>query len=276
MLPLLSKPALSSAVSVDTHLHVFAPGQSVPGARYTPAYAASLEDWQAVARAQAVTHGVLVQTSFMGTDNTLLLAQLDQHPATLRGVVVVKPDAALPLLMAWHARGVRGIRLNLAGGSHGTDDWAAATRLWDAVSQLGWHLELHTDTGALPGVLALLPHDLPLVLDHFAKPARASLHDATVLAVRRCGVGKVHIKLSAAYRLALGVDPQELARLWLGELGPDALLWGSDWPCTNHEARAEYAKLHAALEDWLGADTALTHQVRSANPMRLYWGQLPR
>jgi predicted TIM-barrel fold metal-dependent hydrolase len=28
---------------------------------------------------------------------------------------------------------------------------AAATVLWDAVAQMGWHVELHTDTGALPG-----------------------------------------------------------------------------------------------------------------------------
>jgi predicted TIM-barrel fold metal-dependent hydrolase len=153
--------------------------------------------------------------------------------------------------------------------------WAAATALWDAVMQLGWHVELHTDTGALPGVLAALPQALSLVVDHFAKPARAATHDATVAALRerglRGGAGGVHVKLSAAYRLGPGADPQLLAPLWRDELGPQALLWGSDWPCTNHEAQAHYPTLHAALDDWLGSEHGLLQRVRSANPMRLYW-----
>jgi predicted TIM-barrel fold metal-dependent hydrolase len=271
----LSKPPHRSPTSVDTHWHVFEAGQSVPGARYTPAYTAPFAAWRALAASVGVTHGVLVQTSFMGADNRLLLGQLAQHPDTLRAVAVVAPEASPALLSSLHAQGVRGIRLNLAGGPHAMAGWADAQALWDAVSQLGWHVELHTDTGALPPVLAALPVALPLVLDHFAKPAQARLHDATVAAVgqrqRRSGAGGVHVKLSAAYRLGPGADPSALAHLWLDELGPQALLWGSDWPCTNHEPRADYPTLHAALADWLGGDPALLQQVRCVNPMRLYW-----
>jgi predicted TIM-barrel fold metal-dependent hydrolase len=282
MQPKMSKPGLAGAISVDTHFHVFEASHSLPGARYTPAYPAPLAAWQAQAACVAVTHGVLVQTSFMGTDNTLLLAQLAQHPQGLRGVAVVGPDATLALLAPLHAQGVRGIRLNLAGqpDEHDMSAWAAATALWDAVAHLGWHVELHTSTGALPGVLAALPQAMPLVIDHFGKPAQALLHDATVTALRRRqrggasgAVAAIHIKLSAAYRLAPQMSPATLTRLWLDELGPQALLWGSDWPCTNHELQADYPALHAALNDWLQAEHSLLHAVRSANPMRLYWGQ---
>ncbi len=225
---------------------------------------------------QGVTYGVLVQTSFMGTDNSLLLAQLAQQPTLLRGIAVVSPDADLETLSALHAQGVRGIRLNFAGRSHNMAVWQAATNLWDAVLALGWHVELHTDTGALPGVLAALPQALPMVVDHFGKPAQADLQDATVKALRQRQTNQagaaVHIKLSAAYRLAAGVSPQTLARLWLGELGPQALLWGSDWPCTNHESQADYPALHAALSDWLGCEGDAVMAARSTNPMRLYWG----
>lgn len=266
---------MTLAPQVDTHFHLFRAGVSLPGARYTPSYDAAIETWQTVAGAVGVTHGVLVQTSFMGTDNGLLMAQLAAWPDSLRGVAVVAPDANLAELAPLHAKGVRGLRLNLAGQSHDMGAWAVASALWDAVAQLGWHVELHTDTGQLPRMLAALPQHLPVVVDHFAKPAQTSTHDATVAALRRRhqqgGTAAVHVKLSATYRLEQAVKPQTLARLWLDELGPQALLWGSDWPCTNHESKADYPALHAALEDWLPGEHDLLQTVRSANPMRLYW-----
>jgi predicted TIM-barrel fold metal-dependent hydrolase len=263
----------------DTHFHVFVAGQAVPGARYVPRYDASLASWQAAATPCGVTHGVLVQTSFLGTDNHLLMAQLATQPDHLRGVAVVAPDATLATLQPLHDAGVRGIRLNLAGASHDMSDWAAATALWDGLLRLGWHVELHTDRGALPAVLAQVPQALPVVLDHAAKPAQVALQDETLQAVLRRvrqaegqnPIAPVHIKLSGAYRLG-GVSPHALAQLWLAELGQQALLWGSDWPCTNHEALADYPALFAALADWLGGDDAVVAAVRSGNPARLYWG----
>ena len=264
---------------IDTHFHVFQAGQSSAGARYTPAYAAPLQAWQSAAEPMGVRHGVLVQTSFMGTDNRLLLAQLAQHHDTLRGVAVVAPDAALPALSAMHAQGVRGARLNLAGQSHDMAPWASASALWDAMLALGWHVELHTDSGALAPVLAALPQAVPVVIDHFGKPERASPHDPGIAAVLRrsraadAGATPAHVKLSAAYRLAPTIDAGALARLWLAELGPQALLWGSDWPCTNHESYADYPGLHSALADWLGhADAKVLEAIRCTTPWHLYWG----
>ena len=248
----------------------------MPEARYSPEYAAQFSDWQSAARQVGVTHGVLVQTSFMGTDNGYLLKHLQQHPDTLRGVAVVAPTVSYEELVNLHSQGVRGIRLNLAGQSHDMTTWQTATPLWDALLRLGWHVELHTDTGALPQVLAAMPQALPVVIDHFAKPEKASVVDETVVAIRRRSTGaalpNVDIKLSAPYRLQAEINPKELAGLWLGELGRNALLWGSDWPCTNFEAKANYAALHGALADWLGDDAATEQAVRSANPKRLYWG----
>lgn len=247
----------------------------MPGARYSPSYAASLSDWQAASQAVGVTHGVLVQPSFLATDNTYLLTQLKQHPETLRGVAVVSPLVSLGQLEDLHGLGVRGIRLNLAGQSHDMAPWAAAKALWDAVLRLGWHVELHTDGGALPKVLTALPQALTVVIDHFGKPEKASQRDDTVLAVQRRSTGgalpHIYIKLSAAYRLKAELNPKDLTALWLGELGPQALLWGSDWPCTNFEAKADYPALHGALEDWLEHDAGAVEAARLENPMRLYW-----
>jgi predicted TIM-barrel fold metal-dependent hydrolase len=266
MIPDLSKTA------VDAHFHVFAAHQAQPGARYTPAYAAPLSAWAAAALPLGVRRGVLVQTSFMGTDNSLLLATLAQHPDTLRGIAVVAPGTDLQGLRPLHAAGVCGIRLNLAGVSHDMAAWSAATPLWDALLALGWHLELHTDTGRLPEVLAQLPAGLPLVIDHMGKPDAVAASDASVRALAaRSRQTPVHVKLSGAYRLG-GLDASALARLWLGELGPDRLLWGSDWPCTNHEAQADYPALRHALDSWL-ADAAAANAALATNPDRLYWRQ---
>jgi predicted TIM-barrel fold metal-dependent hydrolase len=271
----LSTPSCP-AFSVDSHFHVFESGQSVPKARYSPNYAATLGDWQDVAQQAGVTHGVLVQTSFMGTDNRYLLQHLQQNPDTLRGVAVVAASASYQELSNLHAQGVRGIRLNFAGQSHDMAAWRTAKPLWDAMLRLGWHVELHTDTAALPAVLTSVPLSIPVVIDHFGKPEKASLRDDTVLAVQgriaTPSAAQVYVKLSAAYRLPVELKPEALAGLWQGELGEKALLWGSDWPSTNFEAKANYAVLHGALADWLQNDAAAVQAARSANPMRLYWG----
>jgi len=254
--------------AIDNHFHVFEAGQGVPGARYVPGYSATLAQWQACSQAAGVGRGVLVQTSFMGTDNRLLLQTLRAHPRTLRGVAVVSPTITTAQLAQLHDGGVRGIRLNLAGRSHEAGEWAAAQPLWDALGALGWHVEVHTDVGGLPQALAWLPAHLPLVLDHMAKPDRVSARDATVQAVlRRHRSSPVWVTLSGAYRLA-GRPAAALARLWHAELGPDHLLWGSDWPCTNHEEQADYPRLAHSLQEWL--PEADWRRVRVANPAALY------
>jgi predicted TIM-barrel fold metal-dependent hydrolase len=255
---------------VDTHFHVFHADEAVSGARYAPNYAALLTDWMALAHGVGVTRGVCVQPSFSGENNRMLLSSLSAHPDTLRGVAVFAPDTPAATLMDMHALGVRGLRLNLAGVSHDISAWTRAASVWQTMLQLGWHLEVHTDQGALPQVLAQLPNDVPLVVDHMAKPHVAHSSDASVAAlVARARHAPTFIKLSGAYRLG-GVDAASLAHIWLHELGPQALLWGSDWPCTNHEQLAHYPSLLTSLESWVGADNLDT--VLSHNPQRLYWG----
>ena len=258
-------------MAADCHFHVFAANEGLAGARYRPAYAAPLTTWSSLAATSGIARGVLVQTSFMGTDNHALLQTLAQAPDRLRGIAVLDPASGASQVDALHAQGVRGLRLNLVGRDHDVSAWVAAGHaLWEAMQRLGWHLLVHTDIGLLPGVLRQLPAGLPLVFDHFARPASASAHDVTVRSVAsRAAKAPVHIKLSAPYRLG-GVDAAALARLWLAELGANRLLWGSDWPCTNHETHADYPALARSLERWM-EDPALVHQVRVLNPARLYW-----
>lgn len=117
-------PSPSKTSGIDSHFHVFTAGEGRAGARYVPAYDASCEGWAKVAGAVGVTKGVVVQPSFLGTDNTRLCAELRAHPDSLRGVAVVDPACTATELKELAARGVRGVRLNLSGPSHDLAAWS--------------------------------------------------------------------------------------------------------------------------------------------------------
>jgi len=86
--------------------------------------------------------------------------------------------------------------------------------------------------------------------------------------LQRLRKASVHIKLSGAYRLA-GRSAEKTAQMWCEMIGVKHLLWGSDWPCTNHETEANYTKLFKHLEVWVGNEGV--EQVLVRNPSALYW-----
>lgn len=261
-------PLAKPTRAVDCHAHVFSvEAPSVPGARYRPAYEATLEGWRAQWRRAGVTHGVLVQPSFFGTGNSEMLAALAMAPGNLRGVAVVAPDVADGELDRMHSAGVRAVRLNLNSvrdfSPFGDAAWRA---LFARIAARGWHVETFVDAGRAPELAAMMARSqVDIVFDHFANPGHgvdtyAALRD---LARDR----KVWVKLSGPYRLG-GVDPRDSARRWIDTLGPDRLVWGSDWPWTLHEAGRDYARLLGDLDDWTGAE--LTPAVLWDNAARLY------
>ena len=263
----------------DCHFHVFSAQERSVEARYTPDYAASLSDWEKLSGLSGVQRGIVVQPSFLGIDNRLLLATLASRTDNLRGIAVVSQSVSESELRDLHANGVRGIRLNLMGCA---DDERAIcdfpSSWWSGLIAAGLHLELHSDIGRIAVLLPQVPSDITVVLDHFAKPELASIADDTVVAVRhrqRAG-GDTYVALSGAYRLGVD-DPHaqkkfgtKLAALWRDELGRDRLLWGSDWPCTRHESEANYAALRDSLDHWL-PDADDCGAALRINPQRLYW-----
>lgn len=238
--------------AVDTHAHVFRRGlATVPGARYVPGYDATLETLLALQEANGVDRAVLVQPSFLGTDNRFLLDALELHPGRLRGVVVVGPDLSKETLAGWESAGVRGVRFNLVGLP--VPGFAQWQRLFASIADVGWHVEVHSTAGQLGAVLeGLRDCAAPLVFDHFARPDAGKGMDAPemralfALAERKA----VYVKLSGAYRLE-GGNAAQYARVLLERLGADRLLWGSDWPWTNHESVATYAGCMNDFSHWV-------------------------
>ncbi|AUG08428.1 amidohydrolase [Pseudomonas sp. S09G 359] len=235
---------------IDSHAHVFSQALTLAGERrYTPGYDATLADYLGHLHANGLSHGVLVQPSFLGTDNRYLLAALQQAPEQLRGVVVVERDTPRDTLQAMARQGVVGVRLNLVGRAlpdFAEPDWKA---FFAQIAELGWHVELHREVDDLPQLVRqLLPFGLTLVIDHFGRPdARRGTAQRGFAELLELGLsGQLWLKVSGIYRLA-GTPAQnlEFARqampLLQQSFGLRRLVWGSDWPHTQHEASIGYA-----------------------------------
>lgn len=258
--------------AVDSHAHVFDRScRLVEGRRYTPGYEAPAARYVAVLKRAGVRHGVLVQPSFLGTDNACLLAALRRFPGTLRGVAVVAPQIADAELEAMAAAGVRGIRYNLIGVDPAMPTQPEYRALTRRVTRLGWLVEVQAAGADLPGVLDTLTTDAAtLVVDHFGRPGTAEPEaDPGFRKLLEFGPdGPVWVKLSAPYRLG-GHDPAPFAAAFLDRLGPGRLLWGSDWPWTQHEAATSYGECVAAIGGWLGGDADVRDRFDRAS-RRLY------
>ena len=235
---------------IDAHAHVFSQALALAGERrYTPGYDATLTDYLTHLHANGLSHGVLVQPSFLGTDNRYLLAALQQAPERVRGVVVVDRHITRDTLHGMAAVGVVGVRLNLVGQPLPDFSEAGWAGFFQQIAELGWHVELHRDVCDLPQLVRqLLPFGVKLVIDHFGRPdAQRGVDQPALAQLLELGArGQLWLKVSGIYRLA-GTSAQnlEFARqampLLEQSFGLNRLVWGSDWPHTQHEDRIDYA-----------------------------------
>lgn len=239
--------AAAARIAFDCHAHVFETVAAVGRPRYLPRRPAPLTAWTTLLDAHGLAGGVLVQPSFLGTDNRQLLAALARLPAgRFAGVAVVELGVASGELADLAEAGVRGLRWNLVEGAPLPDpDAPAVCRFLEQLGMAGLHLELHLEGPRLAGYLPrLAPRVWRLVIDHGGLPDAADpaddagLHAITSLA----GKGRLWVKLSAPYRSA--ARPSHVRAL-LAALGPERLVWGSDWPWTRHESGRDYARLLA-------------------------------
>lgn len=251
---------LSMSVAIDTHAHVFMRRLAMTsGRRYTPDYDATLIDYLRHLDLHGLSHGVLVQPSFLGTDNGFLLNALAQAKHRLRGVSVVDPERITDEeLAAMHHAGVRGIRLNLFGLPTPDLQSAAWQTMCEQINLLGWHVEVHVPAVRLSQVLPpLLTAGCRIVVDHFGRPDPAAGIDDPGFhyLLSQAASGQVWVKLSAAYRLWPTEQSAELGRRATEQLlqafTASRLMWGSDWPHTENQHRADYPRTVAWLRDWV-------------------------
>ncbi|MET4204075.1 amidohydrolase family protein [Bradyrhizobium sp. LA6.12] len=264
----------TSLPTIDTHAHVFHRGLKLaPGRRYAPDYDAPLALYLEQLDRNGMSNGVLVQPSFLGTDNSYLVESLKTSGGRLRGIAVVDPSVTADELRALDRAGVVGIRLNLVGQplpDLAAGEWKA---LLGNVKSMGWQVELQRNASDL-ALLApqLLDHGVTVVLDHYALPdPKLGVADPGFQSVLKLGATRnVWVKISAPYRN--GASGESFAReaypLLRKAYGLDRLLWGSDWPHTQFEASQAYAKNRQFLDALIVDDSARVQVL--ASPHQLF------
>jgi predicted TIM-barrel fold metal-dependent hydrolase len=265
------------SMSVDSHAHVFVRNTAMAAdRRYTPEYDATISQYLSMLDENGSTHGVLIQPSFLGTNNGYLLQALAQHSERLRAVVVLDPGTDLATLRTLRAQGVVGVRLNLIG----QPDPQLASPLWrlhlGQLRSLGWQVEVHAEAARLRHILPpLIAAGLVVVVDHFGRPdARLGVEDPGFrYLLEAASTRRVYVKLSGAYRLGPGDAGErialEAAALLLKTFGPDRLLWGSDWPHTQFETVADARRARLSLDNWV-PDPAQRRMILSATASHLF------
>ena len=259
------------AGTIDTHFHVFRPGAPLATPRsYTPQML-TIADWLPYADATGIARGVLVQPSVYGLDNAVLLSALSEHPARLRGIVVIPSETSDAELARLDRLGVRGVRINLRNKSGiGLD---AVADLAPRIRKLGWHMQFQVGPDAITTVSELAArHEITGVIDHLAfmtlDPVGPALSDLQ----RALDTGRIRVKISAPYRLRDTKDHAGYIKV-VGSLvadHADTLLWASDWPHTElFDSMPDDADL---VDLSLTALPAAAHeQVFVRNAETLYW-----
>jgi predicted TIM-barrel fold metal-dependent hydrolase len=278
------------AMRCDCHVHVVGPAATfpqVPGRSVAaPAPLARLRD---EAAARGIDRFVIVQPSFYGADNTVLMESLAMLGDHGRGVVVIDPARPVPPDFdggtAWR---VRGLRLNLYSPTGGRERpmGAVFADMAKAAGAMGWHVEVIAPLAMLVEAAQVFARAaMPVVIDHYGVYGDAApTHAAARQFLDLLKQPHVWVKLSAPYRV--GTDPLNtkpdadwLAAI-LGVAAPRCV-WGSDWPHTPpHELRPDgkaqtgYRPLSypQLVDDFTAAlaSAELADRILADNPSRLY------
>jgi len=270
---MVSDPYPPMTFRLDSHAHVFRRDLPLtPGFRHAPERDALLPELLSLFDASGITHGVLTAPSFLGTDNSFLLAALAAAPDRLRGTVTVDPTFDRAKLEALARQGVIGIRFNMLRTPDMHDLRSAPwQRVLADVAALDWHVEIYVEGPRLPALLEpSLAAGARVVVDHFGSPdptlgVNCPGFRMLLDAVRK---SRTFVKLSAPYRLG-GADPRPYAKALLDAGGGGQLVWASDWPWTQNDKGLTYPRVLDWLEDWV-PDAAARARILGDTPRALF------
>lgn len=268
--------AAGIAGGVDAHAHVWQqPLDFIPGARHRPGYDAPVAAFLANLDGNGLSRGLLIQPSFLGTDNAQMLDAVRRYPQRLKAVVVIDPATPMEELERLEALGAVGVRYNLVGVPLVDFTQGPYPAFHRRLAQRGWHVELHREARDL-GVLVppLLHQGVRVAIDHFGRPDPANPSGDPGFA-RLLGWGRdpgVWVKASAAYRCGGAAAALALMPRLLDRFAPQRILWASDWPHTQHEATVNYAATLALFERSV-PDAATRERILVDAPAALCWAE---
>lgn len=241
--------------AVDSHAHVFLHTLAMAEHhRYVPDYDAPLSEYLGLLDRYGMTNGVLVQPSFLGTDNSFMLACVRAHPERLRCIAVINPATDLHALDDMNSVGCVGIRLNLIG----LPDPQLAGEIWQTaltkLREMDWLVEVQAEASRLEHTMKpLLEAGVRVVVDHFGRPDPVTgVDDPGFQYLLSTGsTGRVSVKISGAYRNGDHGRGEEIAGqampLLRKTFGLQQIVWGSDWPHTQFEKKTSYEAAYRLL-----------------------------
>jgi len=225
-------------LAADCHMHVFGPFARFPLApeRAYNVAEATLDEHERMKRAVGLERTVLVQASGHGFDNRAMLAALKELGPRGRAVAVLAPDTPQSELADLHARGVRGVRLNLVtlASRHAGDPGGLVRAYERMLAPLGWHLQVFADDFRRLEP-ALERCAVQVVIDHMGLPdaAKGIAQPGFQAVLRLARMSHVWVKLAGADRVSRSTgelrDAMPFMRA-LHEAAPGRMVWGTDWP----------------------------------------------
>ena len=131
--------------SVDCHAHVMSMDRPLSPERHSaPKRNVTVEEYLDVLDRHGISHGLLTQPSFYGSDNTLLLEGLATGDGRLRGTAIVDPQISAESLHDLKAAGICGVRLNWLRRPQLPDACSAAYQdLFLKLREAGLHVDLY-------------------------------------------------------------------------------------------------------------------------------------
>jgi 2-pyrone-4,6-dicarboxylate lactonase len=263
------------ANSCDVHFHVFEPGYpSVAKPHYTFPDG-NLNKYLAVCDYLGIGRMVLVQPSYYGTDNRLTIDTLKKLGSRARGVVMVEENVSDGDLDAYHAAGVRAIRLDLFARASWprTDIHGYIERMLEKTRPRGWHIQFYTPGYVVRDLIPFLGTlDDDFVIDHMGYMLEEDglTGDDFAKLLKLMEKGKAWLKLSGPYRIAKARGYKSVEHLARGIVNarPDRAIWGTDWPHLTDGSR-DSGELVNLLLDWI-PDEKIRGQVLVDNPAKLF------
>ncbi len=269
------------AGACDSHAHVFDaaryPYQATRG--YTPPDN-GIDKLLALHDVLGISRGVITQASVHGTDNRAVLDAADAYPERLRAIVAVSEGVTEAEILAMHAQGARGIRVNLVDrGGMPFKSMASVAAVADILRPMGWHIELLVHVEQKIAELRELAEAtrLPISVGHigYTKPSAGGMaHPGYSEFLAMLRDGQFWVKLTGLYRISAEKefpysDSHAMARAVIAA-APDRILWGTDWPHVSHYgAMPNDGDMLGLLAEW-ARDAAVREKILRDNPAVLY------
>lgn len=264
----------------DSQFHVLGPRDRYPtrpGAAYempTATYEAARRMHQAL----GIARGIVVQTTTYGADHQVVLDALAELGPEYKGcanalVFVEKDDAYLQKL---HDAGVRGARFSFRQALGAVLSRPDYDRAVARIRELGWYVKIQPEKDGIVGSADWYRDlDVPVLIDHMARPDPALGHDDPSLKImsdllRR---GNFWVMLSLAEKTSKAGAPWDdvipIARAYM-DIAPDRCVWATDWP---HPVSMAPPPNDAELAEFVFRmlpDAAERQKVLVDNPARLF------